>query len=437
MTDTSLEKLVPEQDFGGLLENHTQLLFRLANSLLEAGKESWTKRHYFELYTESDEVESFLDDYGARTNRTYNYFTEVVASVRGISLAGLSLEHLGRRIEAYGVVQALDAKDAQEALADLTFARAFVQSTLCDLLSELKSEAGSLSLAPPQKGFSQDSFDEGIQRFSLPRNLGQEDLQDETQKIAEVASKYLQACQMLDEAGVRRIDDEKTRETYLRQHCTEEHARVYEATVHNLQSAYDTYIKNTVIESKDERLPRLRGHVSCTLHLLEAVTHLTHFVDRHEGEGRTEAAEQRLGQTVNKARIRALTLNHLLHWAYRFMDHGRALAEELLPSYTNVLTLEVQLGPDLSLHARPASLIVTIVNRYGTPVEMEVASHTCNAGSILELMIAVGSNPDARKYTFRGDENPLRDIALLFEAGLGEDGMDSLPEALSYLVGGA
>ena len=105
-------------------------------------------------------TESFLDDYGARTNRTYNYFTEVVASVRGISLAGLSLEHLGRRIEAYGVVQALDAKDAQEALADLTFARAFVQSTLCDLLSELKSEAGSLSLAPPQKGFSQDSFDE-------------------------------------------------------------------------------------------------------------------------------------------------------------------------------------------------------------------------------------------------------------------------------------
>jgi len=436
MTETSLEKLVPEQDFSGLLENHTQLLFRLANSLLEAGEENWTKRHYFELYTESDEVESFLDDYGARTNRTYNYLTEVVASMRGISLAGLSLEHLARRIDAYGVVEALAGEEAGESQADIAYSRAFVQSTLRDLLKELKTEATDLGLALPHQGFPQDSFDEGIQRFSLPRNIGQEDLQDEAQKIAEVASKYLQACEMLDVAGVRRIEDEASREQFLRQHCTEEHARVYEATVHNLQSAYDTYIKNTVIESNDERLPRLRGHVSCALHLLEAVTHLTHFVDRHEGEGRVEAAEERLGKAVNKSRMRAVTLNHLLFWAYRFLSHGRVIAEELLPSYTNVQALTVEIGDGLSLHARPASLIVTIVNHYGTPVEMEVAGHTCNAGSILELMIAVGSNPDARDYTFRGDENPLRDIALLFEAGLGEGGMDSLPGALSYLVGG-
>jgi hypothetical protein len=34
---------------------------------------------------------------------------------------------------------------------------------------------------------------------------------------------------------------------------------------------------------------------------------------------------------------------------------------------------------------------------------------------------------------FRGDEKPLRDIGLLFEHGLGEDGIDGLPPELGYL----
>jgi hypothetical protein len=73
------------------------------------------------------------------------------------------------------------------------------------------------------------------------------------------------------------------------------------------------------------------------------------------------------------------------------------------------------------------------VNYHGTPVQMELEGHTCNAGSILELMIAVGSHPGAKRFLFRGDVNPLRDIRTLFEAGLGEHGLSSLPEGLAYL----
>ena len=57
----------------------------------------------------------------------------------------------------------------------------------------------------------------------------------------------------------------------------------------------------------------------------------------------------------------------------------------------------------------------------------------CNAASILELLVTVGSNPDEKSFVFRGDENPLRDIGLLFQCGLGEDGIDNLPSDLSYL----
>ncbi len=93
----------------------------------------------------------------------------------------------------------------------------------------------------------------------------------------------------------------------------------------------------------------------------------------------------------------------------------------------------VELPDEVTVHARPAAYIVGIVNHYGTPVEMMVAGARCNARSILDLIVTIGSNPQARRYTFRGDENPLRDIGLLFESGLGEEGASSLPGELSYL----
>jgi len=210
-------------------------------------------------------------------------------------------------------------------------------------------------------------------------------------------------------------------------------ASLFPAQVTTLQSTYDTYVKNTVIEAGDSRLPKLRGHVSAALHLLGAVTHLTHFVERHESGMRNDAVERRIGGLVRREDVRDITLNHLLYWAAQFMRRGRALAEDLLPSYTNVQVLEVELADDLTLHARPAALIVGIVNRYGTPVEMEVDGKKCNAASILDLMVTVGSRPDIRRFIFRGDVNPLRDIQLLFRSGVGESGIDGLPPALSYL----
>jgi phosphotransferase system HPr (HPr) family protein len=122
-----------------------------------------------------------------------------------------------------------------------------------------------------------------------------------------------------------------------------------------------------------------------------------------------------------------------LFWADRFLQSGAPIAEALLPEYTNLLELEVDLPDHLSLHARPAALIVGIVNHYATPVEMEVNGKRCNAGSILELLVTVGSQPRQRRLVFRGDERPVRDIGRLFENDLGENGMNALPVELSYL----
>ncbi|HIF41409.1 MAG TPA: HPr family phosphocarrier protein [Planctomycetes bacterium] len=429
----SLEQLVPERDFANLFGSRAQDLLRLTNTLSSPQIGAWTKRLFFLLYSEADELESFLDDYGARSNQSYAPVTELVASIRGFSMAGLSLEHLIRRLDNYQVLESLSGLDADMAREDLTAARRWVQDVLVALLGEIRAEAERHGVPHPKEGHEEGESGFPLVRFRLPRDVGLEDIAEEEQRIAEVASKYLQACTMLDEGASGIIEEPAKRDTFLRESLTEETARVYTATVHNLQSTYDTYIGNTRLESADERLPKLRGHVSGSLHLLEAATQLVHFLERHESEVRDDGARSQLARLAPRAQVSNVILNVLLLWAGRLMAEGRVLAEDLLPSYTNLQVLDVELGEGLVLHARPISLVVSIVVHYATPVEFEVAGVTCSAGSILEMMIAAGSKSDEKRFRFRGDERPLRDIALLFHHDLGEGGTDTLPPELGYL----
>lgn len=433
MPETSLEEVIQERDFVALLERETEPFFRLVNALLAMDGGRWGKRHYHQLAQEADELESFLDDHGAKDNRTFHTFRELVASIRWVAAAGFSVSHLAARIGGYGVDEDFGPQHQLAGREDLAEVRSFLCGTTRDLVEALFEEAAGIDLPVPSGALPEETFAPPPARRRLPQNVGEEDLVDEEQKIAEVASKFLAASDMIERARVRRIEDPAERRAFLEGCCSEEQARVYQATVHNLQSTYDTHIKQTVLESRDPRLLKLRGFSSVALHLLEAVTHLMHFVERHESGARSDGLPTGIQRVVERSRVEDVVLNRLLYWATQSMLHGRSIAEALLPAYTNVQELEVELADDLKLHARPASLIVRIVGRYGTPVELSVGGQTCSAGSILELLVTVGSHPDARLFTFRGDENPLRDIALLFQHGLGEQGLAVLPEALAYL----
>ncbi len=433
MTETYFEKLILERQFAGMLQTHAEVFFRLSNSLLLSGSEGWNKRHYYQLISEADGLETFLDDHGARFNRTYAFLTELVASVRWFAHAGYSISHLLGRLDSYGAASWGGADEWSEAQRAISDGQAFLQANAVELIQSARVEAKELGVELTPEAFPESNFMPVVAKRKLPRNAGQTELVHEEQKIAEVVTKYLQGCEMLRDAGVRRINDPKERHAFFARACTEELARVYEATVHNLQSTYDTHVQNTVLESRDERLPRLRGHVSAALHLLEAVTHLSHFIERHETDIRSEEAKRKISALVDRSEVERVALNLFLYWADRFLQNGTPIAEELLPEYTNVLELEVVLPDHLSLHARPAALIVGIVNHYSTPVEMEVGGKRCNAGSILELLVNVGAHPHQKKLVFRGDERPVRDIARLFENDLGEHGLDALPQELGYL----
>ncbi|MBL8863610.1 MAG: HPr family phosphocarrier protein [Planctomycetes bacterium] len=409
------------------------MLFRLAATLSRRGDPEWSRRHFFQLASEADAVEAFLDDFGARHNRAFAYLRELVASLRGFALAGYSIAHLAVRVDGYPNV--LSVGESAASGDSIRRAQAYLVKTVRVLLAEVRKESEALGMELPDEAFPEDRWVADGPRRKLARNMGQGDVESDEQKTAEIASKFVEAAAAFESIGIRRLANEHERDAWLQRHLSEERARSLEAAVHNLQSAYDTWVKGTSIEAADGRLPKLRGHASASLHILEAVTQLTHFVERHERIGREDGIGRRIAALVLKSEAQDITLNHLLVHAGVYLRRGRAIAEDLLPSYTNVQEIEVVLRDDLMLHARPAALIVGVVQRYGTPVEFEADGHRCNAGSILEMMVTAGSVPDARRFRFRGDERPLSDISLLFAHGLGEDGLDRLPGELAYLRG--
>ena len=428
-----LEQLILERQFVGLLQAHADVLFRLTNTLLAPGLERWNKKHYYQLISETDGLESFLDDYGARYNRTYAFLTELVASLRWFAHAGYSLAHTLGRLESYGAAGWQTREEWSDASASLAQGLDFLQANAAELVRALRTEGGRLSLEITIEAVPEENFAPVTARRKLPRSVGQAELSNEEQRIPEVLTKYLQACEMMAGLRVRRIDDAKERHAFFSRVVTEAKARTYEASVHNLQSTYDTHIQNTVLESRDERLPRLRGHVSAAVHLLQAVTHLAHFIERHETDIRSEEAKRKISELVDRSGVERVALNVFLFWGDRFLRSGVAMAETMLPEYTETIEVTLELSEHLALHARPAALVVGIVNHYSTPVEMEIGGKRCNAGSILELLVAVGSMPHVRRFVFRGDERPVKDIVRLFEAELGERGLERLPAELGYL----
>lgn len=431
-SEAPIEQVIEEARFAELLQVQSAAFFRLINTVAGVGVGAWTKVHAFQLLHEAEVLESFLDDHGARTNRRFVNLTELVAAIRGFALAGHSLLHAQSRLDSYGLAKSLDSASWDHLCERLHRVTEFVAGSIRTLIEAARSEGHRIGIEPSTATLPAELFSKPTARVRLPHNVGQDELSDDDQRIAEVASKFMQAAQMMSELGVAPIADPGRRLEYLARSCAEVQARVYEATVHNLQSNYDTYVKNTVPEANDRRLSTLRGHASAALHLLEGVTHLTHFHERHENDLRSESTRRLLADLVDPVAVQEVILNDLLVAVVDVLDAGRPIAASVLADYTQVRELEVALPAGVQLHARPVALVVGVVAHHGTPVELEVGARRCNASSILEVLMAVGSEPDVGVFVFRGDERPLRDIAALFEAGLGEAGRE-LPEALRYL----
>ncbi len=426
----SLEEVIREEDFLPLLEAQVRPFFLLGNTLQSIAPPQWEKGHLFRLVLETNELESFLDDFGARKNRTFGFLAELVATLRWLAQACFSLSHLSGRLESYQ----LDPGHVREFRPRLKDGLGYLETAVLRVIQAIKDQCSGLGIRVPAGSLGEGAFVQVRAERYLPENLGEEEGAEEETRMAEIAARYLAVNDMVRAAiPLDLVLGREEKKDFVSRFCREEQLRVCLVSVHNLQSRYDTYIKSTPLESATPDLRRLRGHISAALHLFECATALVHLDERHQNDLRVARTRREIAALVDRPSLLSLVTDFCLAEAQAFLGEGAGLARNLLPKFMKKEEIELDLPQGVFLHARPASLIVAVVNHYGMPVEMEIQGQKANASSIMAVMILAGRNPRARKVTFRGDRKVLMDLKALFDSGLGTREDQPFPESLSYL----
>ena len=84
-----LIEIISEDDFLPLVQETCVEFFRTLNAFVSAieNNSEVTGKFYSILIQETQFVENFLDEHGARENKTWSLFTEYIASIRNLAKA--------------------------------------------------------------------------------------------------------------------------------------------------------------------------------------------------------------------------------------------------------------------------------------------------------------------------------------------------------------
>jgi len=430
----SLTQIISEKDFLTLAEVPCEqflnvfFLFKRRNE----EKKDISRKFYSNLTQEAEILENFMDQYGARENKKWSFFVECLASIRNLSIAAFFTRHLLDRYPYYNLRES-DKKEDEFRNASTGVLR-FLNQSILNLLRELcvTAEANGLNISIDTN--IQIEFTEIESNTRLPRNVTEDVVKDEEEHVIEVCEKIKHISRLMNDSKISQIEDINKLKLAVLQKYNENRARLHKNLIHNIQSDFDTHIKNTKIEVVHQELKVLRGYVSMPLHLLEVSLWLAHFYERHEDEIRPGENRKRISMIVNKDVLLDKIINFGFFYSQYFINEGNKLADEILKCFTKVLRVELSVPKPLGFHARPCTLISIIARKYeDTDLSVIVDGEKFNAKSVMSLLQVGGLVADKGYQTilFEGDKRVIDDIKLLVKHNYCEEG--EIPSRLSYL----
>ena len=420
------------EDFLPLLAAQAGDLPLLANGLMESNPEQWTQRQLHHLYGGTTDLEAFLDAHQARQNKAFFRIREIVALVRWLAAGTIPLLHLHSRLHLYSVPRVEWAKN--ELSPELRKAALELGEIIGKTLQGLRDEWVRCELAWPDGALRMDSLGQGKRAKTLPKDRVSAAPEREWDSAgARLAGTFLTLAEGVAPFLAHPRPDAVQIREFMQRFCTEEMARKAEARIHSFQSSYDTHVAGSAEEENHPSLETLRGLGSMALHFSEMVTALTHLYERHDFYDRQGESRQVFRAMVGEDKICSIIVNYGIKNGWECMNEGIPIAKELISALTLQGEVELELPEGVQLHARPLSLFAHIAQKHGTPLTMVLGGESANAASIMQMLILAGSHTKYRKVTFVGDQAPLKDIQSLFEARLGEDGMEDFPTHLGYL----
>ena len=381
-------------------------------------------------------LEDFLDFHGAKNNKNWYLYREYCAAVRHLSLGANCQKHLANRLVFYDLTNTEDFETEGENTL------AFLTKSLMRMAPEILKEAARLRIAIPGEQFSAADFPSVVTGEMLDYDIDDQDKDQQKKNIVKIANEFLNIAKSFDELKFYEPYSYRDILGIVPEKINEVEIRRYEMLVHNLQSAFDTYVIHGGFRYGNRKLKQLRGYFSVVFHLLQMVGRLLHFYERHlhkAGYKNTyKKSQEKLSALIQPQTILDRIINYGLFYACHFLTTGIELASEILNENIERSSITVGIPVALGFHSRPSLLVAKIVQHYGGQVELVVGNDRFDASSVLDLQWAGGKiqKENISEVVFEGDARTLKDIEILSRVNYGEDTMGKgvpLPKELSYL----
>jgi len=420
-----MANIVNPEAFDLLLRERSLLLLAHARKIVEDGPEQFvlTRPLLSNIQAEATQLEELLDAYCAKSNKQWYPFRMHVAALKNFSSAGYELVHLRRACENYEF-HAIHNDFLRDTENAMNYVRAFIFCSLSKLL-ELAKEFDW----PYPEHIHGFVFTECLPDGRLPRNRVSLTTTSAQERVIKLATSFLNSTEdakFLQSAS--RARGPKWKQLNFEE-LNEVSIRGEEGKFHNLQSLYDTYITDTDIESSDPDIPKLRGHISCVLHLLRVTTIFMHVYERHF-KNNADVLFCNATCALRGDWFFNILTHYLTRYCFEFLESARGLCQRMLKEYAVVDTMEIPIPAFFGFHVRPSTLVTTIVHHYGSDVTM-ILDKDYDASVTLNLFLAnEWVNQLKRKFAF--EKLSQLDLKSL-EADI-KDGVITAEEAVRQVI---
>jgi len=405
-------------------------------SNLEQDSIFFTKKLFSRLIASSQILEDFLDYHGAKNNKNWYYYRELSAAVRHLSIGSYSQKHILNRLVFYDLVNT----ENFDREGKVTFN--FLTKSIKKLTPVILDEARRLNIPVPDDNFDTFEFPGVTTNDLLDYDIDDEDKDLQKKNIVKIASEFLSIVRNFDHLGFYEPYDLKKILEIVPDKINEVEIRQFEMLVHNLQSAFDTYVIHGGYRFGNRKLKDLRGCFSVVFHLLQMIGRLLHFYERHLHEAGYKniykKVQEQLLLLVDSEVLLDRTINYGFYYVCHFLRTGKDLAGEILNENIERSSITVSIPVKLGFHSRPSLMVAKIVRYYGGQVELCVGEDRFDASSVLDIQWAGGKiqKENITAVRFEGDVRALKDIKILTSVNYGEDTMGKgvpLPKELSFL----
>ncbi|MCD4805387.1 MAG: HPr family phosphocarrier protein [Desulfobacterales bacterium] len=405
-------------------------------SNLEQDSIFFTKKFFSRLIASSQILEDFLDYHGAKNNKNWYYYRELAAAVRHLSIGSYSQKHILNRLVFYDLVNT----ENFDREGKVTFN--FLTKSIKKLTPVILDEARRLNMPVPDDNFDTFEFPGVTTNDLLDYDIDDEDKDLQKKNIVKIASEFLSIVRNFDHLGFYEPYDLKKILEIVPDKINEVEIRRFEMLVHNLQSAFDTYVIHGGYRFGNRKLKDLRGCFSVVFHLLQMIGRLLHFYERHLHEAGYKniykKVQEQLLLLVDSEVLLDRTINYGFYYVCHFLRTGKDLAGEILNENIERSSISVGVPVKLGFHSRPSLMVAKIVRYYGGQVELCVGEDRFDASSVLDIQWAGGKiqKENITEVKFEGDVRALKDIKILTSVNYGEDTMGKgipLPKELGYL----